>query len=136
MRRSAVYLAVFLSALLASTSLARPRSNDDNRSGGDDDGVASCEGLPRHDDLRDALAASVAQIRTDGVGLGNDMWASVVDRDGVVCAVAFTGEVRSDQWPGSRVISAQKANTANAFSLEDEYPNVAGVGRALSTGNL
>jgi uncharacterized protein GlcG (DUF336 family) len=86
--------------------------------------------------LRDALAASVAQIRTDGVGLGNDMWASVVDRDGVVCAVAFTGEVRSDQWPGSRVISAQKANTANAFSLEDEYPNVAGVGRALSTGNL
>jgi uncharacterized protein GlcG (DUF336 family) len=55
------------------------------------------------------------------------MWASVVNRDGVVCAVAFTGDNRGDQWPGSRVISAQKANTANAFSLP---------GLALSTANL
>src|SRR5512143_1727986 len=55
------------------------------------------------------------------------MWASVVNRDGVVCAVAFTGDSRGDQWPGSRVISAQKANTANAFSLP---------GLALSTANL
>jgi uncharacterized protein GlcG (DUF336 family) len=50
-----------------------------------------------------------------------------VDRDGVVCAVAFTGSDRGAQWPGSRVISAQKANTANAFSLP---------GLALSTANL
>ena len=55
------------------------------------------------------------------------MWATVVNRDGVVCAVAFTGGDRGDQWPGSRVISAQKANTANAFSLP---------GLALSTANL
>ena len=34
---------------------------------------------------------------------------------------------RGDQWPGSRVISAQKANTANAFSLP---------GLALSTANF
>jgi len=33
----------------------------------------------------------------------------------------------TDQWPGSRVISAQKANTANAFSLP---------ALALSTANL
>jgi uncharacterized protein GlcG (DUF336 family) len=55
------------------------------------------------------------------------MWATVVDRDGVVCAVAFTGTDRGSQWPGSRLISAQKANTANAFSLP---------GLALSTANL
>jgi uncharacterized protein GlcG (DUF336 family) len=55
------------------------------------------------------------------------MWATVVNRDGVVCAVAFTGHSRGDQWPGSRAISAQKANTANAFSLP---------GLALSTANL
>ena len=55
------------------------------------------------------------------------MWATIVNRDGVVCAVAFTGDNRGDQWPGSRVISAQKANTANAFSLP---------GLALSTANL
>jgi uncharacterized protein GlcG (DUF336 family) len=68
-------------------------------------------------------------------GLGNDMWATVVDRDGRVCAVVFSGDDRASQWPGSRVISAQKANTANAFSLPGLYPNV-GLGRALSTGNL
>jgi hypothetical protein len=72
----------------------------------------------------------------DNAGLGNDMWGTIVDRDGIVCAVAFTGDDRSDQWPGSRVISAQKANTANAFSLEGVYPNLTTIGRALSTGNL
>jgi uncharacterized protein GlcG (DUF336 family) len=55
------------------------------------------------------------------------MWATIVDRDGVVKAVVFSGNDRGDQWPGSRVISAQKANTANAFSL----PNL-----SLSTANL
>jgi uncharacterized protein GlcG (DUF336 family) len=55
------------------------------------------------------------------------MWATVVDRDGVVCAVVFSGEERDDQFPGSRVISAQKANSANAFSID---------GLALSTANL
>jgi uncharacterized protein GlcG (DUF336 family) len=55
------------------------------------------------------------------------MWATLVDRDGIVCAVAFSGANRGSQWPGSRVISAQKANTANAFSLN---------GLALSTANL
>jgi hypothetical protein len=45
------------------------------------------------------------------------MWATIVDRDGVVCAVAFSGSDRAAQWPGSRVISAQKASTANAFGL-------------------
>src|SRR6185369_352903 len=49
------------------------------------------------------------------------------NRDGVVCAVAFTGLDRGSQWPGSRVISAQKANTANAFSLP---------ALALSSANL
>src|SRR5690606_37853746 len=41
--------------------------------------------------------------------------------------VAFSGSGRGDQWPGSRAISAQKANTANAFSLP---------GLSLSTANL
>jgi uncharacterized protein GlcG (DUF336 family) len=45
----------------------------------------------------------------------------------------FTGEDRGDQWPGSRVISAQKANTANAFSRPR---NVIGFAGPLSTANL
>ncbi len=83
-----------------------------------------CAGLPSHSDLKDALGAAVA---TETSGLDFDMWAAVVNRDGVVCAVAFSGDDRGSQWPGSRAISAQKANTANAFSLD---------GLALSTANL
>ena len=84
----------------------------------------ACRNLPTHAQLKAALIA--AQGVPNG-GFGLEMWATVVDRDGVVCAVAFTGGNRGDQWPGSRVISAQKANTANAFSLP---------GLALSTANL
>jgi len=85
---------------------------------------AGCRNLPSWDQLRDAL--KTARAKANG-GLNLDMWGTIVDRDGVVCAVAFTGINRGDQWPGSRVISAQKANTANAFSL----PKL-----SLSTANL
>ena len=83
-----------------------------------------CAALPSHAQLQAALTAARSQANG---GFNLDMWATVVDRDGVVCAVAFTGDNRGSQWPGSRVISAQKANTANAFSLP---------GLALSTANL
>jgi len=85
---------------------------------------ASCKDLPTHSELRAALVK--ARNESNG-GFNLDMWGTVVNRDGEVCAVAFTGNDRGDQWPGSRVISAQKANTANAFSLP---------GLALSTANL
>lgn len=81
---------------------------------GRDDENFSCSGLPSYSALRAALVA--AQMQSNG-GFGLNMWGTVVNRDGVVCAVAFTGSDRASQWPGSRVISAQKANTANAFSL-------------------
>jgi len=50
-------------------------------------------------------------------GLNFNMWGTVVNRHGRVCQVVYTGPTNTDQWPGSRVISAQKANTGNAFSL-------------------
>lgn len=80
--------------------------------------------LPTHDELLAAL--SQARETVNG-GFNLDMWGTVVDRYGYVVAVAYTGHTSTDQWPGSRVISAQKANTANAFSLP---------GLALSTANL
>ena len=86
--------------------------------------ASDCRGLPSHSELKTALGAAVT---AETSGLDFDMWATVVDRDGEVCAVAFSGGDRGSQWPGSRVISAQKANTANAFSLD---------GLALSTANL
>jgi uncharacterized protein GlcG (DUF336 family) len=88
------------------------------------DGAGACNGLPSYGALKSALTAARQQMNG---GFNLDMWGTVVNRDGIVCAVAFTGADRGDQWPGSRVISAQKANTANAFSL----PQL-----ALSTANL
>jgi uncharacterized protein GlcG (DUF336 family) len=90
----------------------------------DDDHAAACRDLPTHAQLKSAL--SMARSQANG-GFNLDMWGTLVNRDGVVCAVAFTGANRGSQWPGSRVISAQKANTANAFSL----PKL-----ALSTADL
>ena len=96
----------------------------------------NCASLPSQADLKSALAAATS---AETSGLNNQMWGTIVDRDGTVCAVAFTGNDRGAQWPGSRVISAQKANTANAFSL-DPSSNSGGSGQAaglaLSTANL
>jgi len=96
----------------------------------------SCSSLPGYSALKAALESAVS---TETSGLNNQMWATLVDRDGIVCAVAFSGVSRGAQWPGSRVISAQKANTANSFSL-DAFSNSGGSGQpkglALSTANL
>lgn len=81
--------------------------------------------LPTHAQLTAALKAVVSAGGSAGFGL--NMWATIVNRDGEVTTVSFSGLDRGDQWPGSRVISAQKANTANSFSLP---------GLALSTANL
>jgi uncharacterized protein GlcG (DUF336 family) len=95
-----------------------------------------CGGLPSWSQL---IAALTQATITETSGLKNQMWGTIVDRDGIVCAVAFTGNTRASQWPGSRVISAQKANTANAFSLDfTSFSNGKGqaTGLALSTANL
>lgn len=86
----------------------------------------SCQDVPSHSDLQAALDATDVSAAAQG-GFGLQMWGTIVNRDGFVCAVAFTGGDRGDQWPGSRVISAAKAYTANAYSLP---------GLALSTANL
>ena len=96
----------------------------------------TCATLPSHAQLKMALEQATKDEKS---GLNNQMWATIVDRDGLVCAVAFSGKDRFAQWPGSRVISAQKANTANAFGL-DSGSNSDGSGQAnglaLSTANL
>ena len=60
-------------------------------------------------------------------GLDNNEWAALVTREGIVCALAFSGKQATDQWLGSRAIAAEKANTANALSLANS---------AVSTANL
>ena len=84
----------------------------------------SCNGLPTHAEFKEALQAAQ---KKNNAGLGLNMWGAVVNRAGVVCAVAFTGDTWGDQWPASRIIAAQKASTSNNFSL----PKL-----AMSTANL
>src|ERR1700730_17077134 len=99
--------------LVGSLMLAAPplRADDDK---GKDSSKNGCKDLPSQAALRTPLEGARAQANG---GFNLDMWGTIVDRDGIVCAVAFTGNHRGDQWPGSRVISAQKANTGNEFSL-------------------
>jgi uncharacterized protein GlcG (DUF336 family) len=90
------------------------------------------------DQLKTALAQAVG-VSGDPVpdgsgGLNLNMWATVVDTAGIVVAVVYSGAKEGDQWQGSRLISAQKANTAMNFSLDAAYAGFSGL--ALSTANL
>jgi uncharacterized protein GlcG (DUF336 family) len=78
----------------------------------------------RQQALRTAL---IAADSSDSTGLNNHYWAVVVNREGVVCAVAYSGPSRDSQWLLSRQIAAAKAFTANGLSLD---------GAPLSTAQL
>jgi uncharacterized protein GlcG (DUF336 family) len=86
-----------------------------------------CSGLPDAGRLKNVVQGVVREGSSKNGGLGNQEWAAVVNRDGIVCSIIFSGTTRSDQWPGSRVIAASKANTANGLSGRDY---------ALSTANI
>lgn len=114
--------ASLLAAILMLAAGATHATNDDRDDNKNDN---NCSGLPNNAKLKAALTAVVA---TPNGGLGFPMWATVVNKYGTVCAVAAsTDDVAGKIWLGSRVISAQKANTANAFSTDL---------LALSTANL
>ena len=114
-------LALALSLALAATSVRAEDQADQKERSEHQEG----KGLPTHAQLTAALRKVVTGGNNGGFGL--NMWATLVNRDGEAVAVSFSGNDRGDQWPGSRVISAQKASTANAFSLP---------GLPLSTANL
>jgi len=94
--------------------------------------MAACSDVTR---AQFEAAANTAATETDAFGFQLPMWATMVDETGKVCHVystdsgsANTGaEAGNKAWLGSRVISAQKANTANAFSLDN---------LAISTGAI
>ena len=114
----------FNSALAAACVLVAAGCSD-NATGPSVEASSVSAFIPGHSGLRGKLSDIVDGH--DNGGLGFEMWATILDRNGLVVDVVFSGDKRGDQWPGSRVISAQKANTANAFSLK---------GFALSTANL
>jgi len=89
--------------------------------------MAACSDIDRAAVI--AAADSVVDTPASG-GLGFPMWVTIVDETGTVCHVVNSngeGHNSNAAWLGSRIISAQKANTANAFSHDK---------LALSTANL
>lgn len=103
-----------------------------DKSKGDDKSERACP--VSQSALQGAIKA--AQAQSNG-GLGLHMWATVVNSNGIVCAVAKSGAGLNSQWLASRVISAQKAYTAVSLSVTDgANPLSAFDGLALSTANL
>jgi len=87
-------------------------------------GNNNCKGLPTAAQLKTYLqnAASMSGGTIGGTvgGLfnGTRMWATVVNRDGEICAYATSTNDPTQVWPGSQAIAKAKAYTANAFSLD------------------
>jgi uncharacterized protein GlcG (DUF336 family) len=84
----------------------------------------NCQGLPSAGQLK-TLLNNAAALTTPPLGGpvgglfgGTRMWASVVNRDGELCAFATSTSDPTQVWPGSQAIAKAKAYTANAFSLD------------------
>ena len=103
-------------------------------------GGGGCSSLPGWGVLKSALTSSITASAGANGGLGFNMWGVIVDNSGIVCAVAFSGGNFTYQWLASRVIAAQKANTANSLSLSKGATPagsaVGSAGLALSSANL
>jgi uncharacterized protein GlcG (DUF336 family) len=109
MRRAALTLAVIVGVMaLGFTPLARLFGTTPIAAQAPDCPVT-------HGQLATQLAAADA---ADHTGLDNHYWAVVVNRGGVVCAVAYSGASADAQWLLSRQIAAAKAFTANGLSLD------------------
>lgn len=71
------------------------------------------------------LKSAMGSVTVSG-GLGNPMWGVVVNRNGTVCAVAYSGGTVTSQWLLSRQIAAAKAFTTNGLSLKNHpIPTIA-----------
>jgi uncharacterized protein GlcG (DUF336 family) len=82
-------------------------------------GSASCRDLPSADDLRKWLRQAPSE-GGDAGGLfsGKMEWASLVNRQGEICATAVATDEPASAWPGSQAIAKAKAYTANAYSTD------------------
>lgn len=94
----------------AASGLASPDSSASGRVG--------CDNIPSADDLKKWLLTAPDSGNAGGLFGGKQEWAAVVNRDGVVCAVAIATADPSAAWMGSEAISKAKAFTANAFSTD------------------
>jgi len=138
MCRSCTAVAVIIVVTAAAgCSSSRTNSASDTQQGAASDlngppqaGSASgrCRDLPSGDDLKKWLrAAPGVEGEAGGLFSGQMEWASIVNRQGELCATAVATDDPASAWPGSQAISKAKAYTANAYSTD---------GMPLSTARL
>src|SRR2546423_251191 len=81
--------------------------------------AAGCRDLPSADQLRTWLRQAPSEVgEAGGLFSGKMMWASIVDRTGVICATVVSTDDPNSTWPGSQAIAKAKAYTANAYSTD------------------
>jgi uncharacterized protein GlcG (DUF336 family) len=81
---------------------------------------AKCSDLPSADDLKRLLrTAPGVEGEAGGLFSGKMEWATVVNRQGEICATSVATDDPASAWPGSQAISKAKAYTANAYSTDD-----------------
>lgn len=77
-----------------------------------------CSELPDAHVLKKLLKEAAQKGEAGGLNGGRFEWGAVVDREGVLCAVAASSDDPAASWPGSQGIAKAKAFTANAFSTD------------------
>lgn len=77
-----------------------------------------CAELPDATRLGELLRAAPAEGEVGGLAGGRYQWAALVDRRGVLCAVAASSDDPTAVWPGSLGVAKAKAFTANAYSSD------------------
>lgn len=81
---------------------------------------AACKDLPSVHDLQKWLREAPATGgEAGGLFSGKREWASIVDRQGRICATAVSMDDPASAWPGSQAIAKAKAYTANSYSTDD-----------------
>jgi uncharacterized protein GlcG (DUF336 family) len=79
---------------------------------------SDCRDLPSRDDLEKWLREAPGEGEAGGLFSGKMEWASIVNRQGVICATAAATDDPASVWPGSQAIAKAKAYTANAYSTD------------------
>ena len=73
---------------------------------------ARCQDLPSADDLKKWLRSAPGEGEAGGLFSGQMEWASIVYRQGQICATAVATDDPASAWPGSQAIAKAKAYTA------------------------
>ncbi|MDB4990663.1 MAG: hypothetical protein JWN04_5841 [Myxococcaceae bacterium] len=83
------------------------------------DGVApGCDEVPSSQELERYLKVVPDESEAGGLANGKGEWAAIVNRQGVLCAIAVSLPDPAMAWPGSQAVAKSKAYTANGYSTD------------------